>query len=442
MDRFAIEKLNKWRLNPDRKPLVLTGARQVGKTWLLKSFGQKEFANLAYVAFDGNPALVDFFKGGYSDVQRLITGLQAATGVPIVPNETLIVFDEVQLCPEALTSLKYWQENAPEYAIVAVGSLLGLHLQAGSGYPVGKTDSMTLYPMSFGEFLLAVGEGGLWEILNSAERTLYDSFSSRLIELLRLYFIVGGMPAAVTAFLRNRNPGDVRNVQLGILSDYDRDFAKHVPKNQLARIRSLWRSLPVHLAKEDKRFVASAVSGVKQARDLRDPFVWLESAALAYRVWNVTKPAIPLAAYQNHLFKFFGLDVGLLAAQSSIPVKALLEGNRLFTEFKGALVEQYVQQELRASCAMNPFYWSRADSQAEVDFIVESDDGLVPIEAKAERNVKAKSLRVFREKFAPPIAVRTSLSPYSKTDGLVDIPLYALSTLKTELGSLIGGKTF
>ncbi len=433
MDRFAIEKLNKWRLSPDRKPLVLTGARQVGKTWLLKSFGEKAFSNLAYVAFDGNPALVDFFKGGYSDVKRLITGLQAATGMSIVPNETLIVFDEVQLCPEALTSLKYWQENAPEYAIVAAGSLLGLHLQEGTGYPVGKTDSMTLYPMSFGEFLLAVGEGGLWEILNSDDRTLYNSFSSRLIELLRLYFIVGGMPAAVAAFLRNRNPVDAREVQLGILSDYDRDFAKHVPRNQLARIRSLWRSLPVHLAKEDKRFVASHVSGVKQARDLRDPFIWLESAALAYRVWNVTKPAIPLAAYQNHLFKFFGLDVGLLAAQSSIPVKAVLEGNRLFTEFKGALVEQYVQQELRSSCAMNPYYWSRADSQAEIDFLVECEDGIVPIEAKAERNVRAKSLGVFREKFAPSIAVRTSLSSYSRKDGLVDIPLYALSTLEREL---------
>lgn len=433
MDRFAIEKLNKWRLGPNRKPLVLTGARQVGKTWLLKSFGQKEFSNIAYVAFDGNPALVDFFKGGYSDVKRLITGLQAATGVTIVPNETLIVFDEVQLCSEALTSLKYWQENASEYAVVAAGSLLGLHLQAGSGYPVGKTDSMTLYPMSFGEFLLAVGESGLWEILNSDDKKLCDSFALRLTELLKIYFIVGGMPGAVAAFLRNRNPADARDVQLGILSDYDRDFAKHVPKNQLSRIRSLWRSLPVHLAKEDKRFVASQVSGVKQSRDLRDPFIWLESAALAYRVWNVTKPAIPLAAYQNHLFKFFGLDVGLLAAQSSIPVKALLEGNRLFTEFKGALVEQYVQQELRASCAMNPFYWSRADSQAEVDFLVESDDGPVPIEAKAERNVKAKSLAVFREKFAPPIAVRTSLSPYSRVDGLVDIPLYSLSSLKREI---------
>jgi predicted AAA+ superfamily ATPase len=433
MDRFAIEKLNKWRLGPNRKPLVLTGARQVGKTWLLKSFGQKSFSNLAYVAFDGNPELVDFFKGGYSDIKRLIMGLQAATGVPIVPNETLIVFDEVQLCSEALTSLKYWQENASEYAVIAAGSLLGLHLQAGSGYPVGKTDSMTLYPMSFGEFLLAVGESGLWEILNSDDKKLCDSFASRLTELLKIYFIVGGMPGAVAAFLRNRNPADARDVQLGILSDYDRDFAKHVPKNQLSRIRSLWRSLPVHLAKEDKRFVASQVSGVKQSRDLRDPFIWLESAALAYRVWNVTKPAIPLAAYQNHLFKFFGLDVGLFAAQSSIPVKALLEGNRLFTEFKGALVEQYVQQELRASCAMNPFYWSRADSQAEVDFLVESDDGPVPIEAKAERNVKAKSLGVFREKFLPPIAVRTSLSPYSRVEGLVDIPLYSLSSLKREI---------
>ena len=429
MNRSAFEALESWKASPDRKPLVLSGARQVGKTWLLKEFGRKSFKHVAYAAFDGNPALKDFFKSGYSDIPRLIIGLQAATGVAIVPNDTLIVLDEIQLCPEALTSLKYWQENAPDYMVVSAGSLLGIHLQEGSGYPVGKTESMTLYPLSFGEFMVAIGEERLWEVVESCDWTLLAAFAARLTELLHIYLYVGGMPASVTAFLRNRNPADARKVQLDILSDYDRDFAKHVPKNQLPRVRALWRSLPVHLAREDKRFVSTAVEGVRQARDLRDAFSWLESAGLAYRVWNVTKSALPLAAYRNHLFKFFGVDVGLLAAQAAVPSKAILEGSRLFTEYKGALTEQYVQQELRAACGLLPYYWSQPDSQAEMDFLVEGEDGPVPIEAKAERNIKAKSLQVFRKKFSPPISVRTSLLPYARSEGLLDLPLYALATL-------------
>ena len=429
MKRFIIEELEKWKVRPDRKPLVMSGARQVGKTWLLKEFGRTSFKRVAYAAFDGNPALIDFFKAGYSDVSRMITGLQAVTGVAIVPDETLVVLDEIQLCPEALTSLKYWQEDAPQYAVVAAGSLLGLHMQEGSGYPVGKTESMTLYPLSFGEFLTAVGEERLWEIVKSCDWEMAAPFAARLTEFLRMYLYVGGMPAAVAAFLRTRNPSDAHRVQLDILSDYDRDFAKHVPKNQLPRVRALWHSLPVHLARVDKRFVSSAVEGVRQARDLRDAFSWLESAGLAYRVWNVTKSALPLASYRNHLFKFFGVDVGLLAAQASVPAKAIFEGNRLFAEYKGALVEQYVQQELRAACGLLPYYWSRPDSQAEVDFLVEGEDGPVPIEAKAERNLKAKSLSVFRAKFSPPLSVRTSLSPYSRSKGLLDLPLYALAVI-------------
>ena len=436
MQRFILDKLDAWRKNPERKPLVLSGARQVGKTWILKEFGKKRFTHLAYAAFDGNPALVDFFKGGYSDIQRLVAGLQAATGVSIVPNETLIVLDEIQLCPEALTSLKYWNENAPEYAVIAAGSLLGLHLQAGTGYPVGKTQSMTLYPLSFGDFLCALGENSLFELVKSREWGLLASFAAKLTELLRLYLFVGGMPAAVSGFLHNRNPGDARAVQKGILLDYDRDFAKHVPKNLLPRTQALWRSLPVHLSKADKRFVATEVEGVRQARDLRDPFIWLESAGLCYRVWNVSKPSIPLASYRNHLFKFFGVDVGLLSAQSAVPAKAILEGNRLFTEFKGALTEQFVQQELRAACSFEPYFWAQPDSQAEMDFLLESEDGPIPVEAKAETNVKAKSLAVFRKRFNPPMAVRTSLLNYAKGDGLLDIPLYALASLPDELSGI------
>ena len=432
MKRFALEKLQKWRQRTDRKPLVLTGARQVGKTWLLKEFGRAEFRNLAYVAFDGNPAIRDFFKAGYSDVTRLVTGIQADTGVAVTPHDTLIVLDEIQLCPEALTSLKYWQENAPEYAVVAAGSLLGLELQEGTGYPVGKTQSLQLYPISFGEFLCALGEEKLWELVCSGDRAMLGAFAGRMKEMLCLYFYVGGMPAPVDAFAKSRNPADARQVQSQILIDYDRDFAKHVPKNQLPRIRALWRSLPKHLAKEDKRFVAKEVEGVKQARDLRDPFMWLEGAGLGYRVWNVTKPNIPLAAYQNHLFKFFGVDVGLLAAQSDIPARAILEGDKMFSEFNGALTEQYVQQELRAACSMSPYFWSRPDSQAEIDFLVECESGIVPIEAKARCNLKAKSLSLFRSKFNPNLAIRTSLADYRRSGDLVDLPLYALATLPAE----------
>lgn len=433
MKRDIIGKLEAWRTKVARKPLVLSGARQVGKTWILKEFGSRSFEHLAYVALDGNPDVVEFFKAGYSDVRRLVVGLNAATGVPILPGKTLIVLDEIQVCPEALTSLKYWQENGGEYAVVAAGSLLGLQLQTGTGYPVGKTEAMTLYPMSFGEFLSAMGEDSLRGIVASRDWPLVCSFSTRLEEMLKFYLYVGGMPAAVEAFAVNHNLSDAREVQRAILLDYNRDFAKHVPKFQLPRVQALWRSLPLHLSKTDKRFVAAEVDGIRQARDLRDPFIWLENAGLCHRVWNVAKPSIPLAAYRNHLFKFFGVDVGLLSAQSSLSAKTILEGSRIFTEFKGALTEQYVQQELRASGGFEPYFWARPDSQAEVDFLVEAEDGPVPIEAKADRNVKAKSLAVFRDRFHPQLAVRTSLSSYAFKDGLLDIPLYALQALAGEM---------
>lgn len=433
MYRTLLTQLEKWRCKANRKPLILSGARQVGKTWLLKEFGRLYFKNVAYIALDGNPAVANFFKAGYSDINRLIVGLSAATGVPMVPDETLLILDEIQVCPEALTSLKYWQETAPGYAVVAAGSLLGLQLQPGSGYPVGKTDALTLFPLSFGEFLMALEERGLAELIAAADYPLVKAFSPRLQEFLALYFFVGGMPAAVNAFLENRNPGDARSVQKALLLDFERDFAKHVPTAQVARLRAIWQSMPLQLSRQDKRFVAKEVPGVRQARDLHDPFVWLESAGLCHRVWNVTKPFLPLASYRNHLFKCFGVDVGLLAAQSAVPAKAILEKNRLFTEFKGALTEQYVQQELRAVCGIEPYYWAQPNSQAEVDFLIQSDDGVIPVEAKAERNLKAKSLSVYQDKYHPTLAIRTSLADYSKRNGLLDIPLYALAALPSEL---------
>jgi len=432
MHRYFIEELEKWAKNPFRKPLVLSGARQVGKTWLLKEFGRTRFKRMAYVNFDRNEPLKALFAGRF-DLKKLLTGLQIESGAAITPQDTLIVLDEIQECGDALSSLKYWEEEAGEYVVAAAGSLVGLSVLAGTGYPVGKTDSLTLYPMTFLEFLLANGEEGLADVLVSEAHELEHTFAEKFELWLKLYYVIGGMPRVVSTFAATSSVSEARKVQKGILSDYERDFAKHAPKLQLPRIRAIWRSLPVQLAKEDKRFVAAAVevraNEKTRARDLKDPFEWLEAAGLVYRIWNVTKPGVPLAAYQNHMFKLFGLDVGLLAAQSGLEARTVLEGTRVFTEFKGALTEQYVQQELRAIGNVTPYTWAPADSTAEVDFLVEHAGDVVPIEAKAERNLKAKSLGIYREKFAPSRAVRTSLATRKSVDGLDDVPLYAIGMM-------------
>ena len=434
MKRFFIEKLKDWKSKVNRKPLVLSGARQVGKTWLLKEFGRIAFKNTAYVNFDKNEELKAVFENGF-DFKDIISAIQAVCNVDIVPSETLIIFDEIQLCPNALRSLKYWQEDYPQYHIAAAGSLIGLSLMEGSGYPVGKTNSMTLYPMSFSEFLTASGEEKLSDLIVSGNAAVINVFHDTLSRRLKEYLFVGGMPAAVSAFVQNRSFAAARSEQMEILSDYGRDFGKHAPKEMLPRIRALWRSLPAQLAKEDKRFVAADVIGENgnkmRSRDLKDPFEWLEAAGIAYRVWNVTKPNVPLDSYRNHLFKFFGVDVGLLCAHSSLDAKSVVDGNRIFTEFKGALTEQFVQQELRAASALEPFFWSAPRSQAEIDFLVEADGMIVPIEVKAERNLKAKSLQVFRQKFQPALSVRTSLAEYEPQEGLLNLPLYAIGTFRS-----------
>ena len=434
MKRFFIEKLKDWKSKVNRKPLVLSGARQVGKTWLLKEFGRIAFKNTAYVNFDKNEELKAVFENGF-DFKDIISAIQAVCNVDIVPSETLIIFDEIQLCPNALRSLKYWQEDYPQYHIAAAGSLIGLSLMEGSGYPVGKTNSMTLYPMSFSEFLTASGDEKLSDLIVSGNAAVINVFHDTLSRRLKEYLFVGGMPAAVSAFVQNRSFAAARSEQMEILSDYGRDFGKHAPKEMLPRIRALWRSLPAQLAKEDKRFVAADVIGENgnkmRSRDLKDPFEWLEAAGIAYRVWNVTKPNVPLDSYRNHLFKFFGVDVGLLCALSDLDAKSVVDGNRIFTEFKGALTEQFVQQELRAASALEPFFWSAPRSQAEIDFLVEADGMIVPIEVKAERNLKAKSLQVFRQKFQPALSVRTSLAEYEPQEGLLNLPLYAIGTFRS-----------
>ena len=432
MERRALEKLKQWRDKPNRKPLVLSGARQVGKTWLLKEFGNTCFPKTAYVNFDKTESAKTLFEGDF-DLPGILSGLQAICETEITPKDTLIVLDEIQLCPAALKSLKYWQDDAGDYCVAAAGSLIGLSLAEGSGYPVGKTNSLTLYPMSFQEFLAALGEAKLADLIRELNWRVLGSFHERLVRRLREYLFVGGMPAAVAAYSENRSFAAAREEQLEILSNYDRDFAKHAPKVQVPRIRAIWRSLPAQLAKEDKRFVMTQVEveGKKaRSRDLKDPFEWLEAAGLCYRAWNVSKPNVPLDAYRNCIFKLFGLDVGLLGAQSKLNAKAVVEGCRVFTEFKGALTEQFVQQEIRAEAGVVPFYWSAPDSRAEVDFLVETESGVVPVEAKAERNLQAKSLKRYAELFGPQNSIRTSMAEWRQSGSLLDIPLYAIGRLK------------
>lgn len=433
MKRFFMDRLDEWLRGANRKPLVLNGARQVGKTWLLKEFGRTRFESLAYVNFEKTPAAAAIFRNGFR-LRDALADIEALCGTRVEPRRTLLFFDEIQLCPDAIRSLKYWQEDAPDLVVVSAGSLIGLALLEGTGWPVGKTRSMTLRPLSFREFLCAVGDEPLSDLVAEGDARRFALFSERLVRRLKEYLCVGGMPSAVATFAETGSFADARRHQRDILSDYERDFAKHAPATLVPRLRALWKSLPRQLAKEDKRFVSSEVpaadGGKSKSRDLRDAFEWLEAAGVAHRVWNVSRPGLPLDAYRNHVFKFFGVDVGLLAAQSRLEPRTILEDDAIFTQFKGALTEQYVQQELRAAADAEPFYWTTPDSRTEIDFLVELSGLVVPVEAKAALNLHAKSLKSYRTRFSPPLSVRTSLAPLHRGEGgLLDLPLFAIGNL-------------
>lgn len=428
MERITMAKLLDWKDSPHRKPLILNGARQVGKTWLLKEFGQREFRNVAYVNFDNNPALADQFERGY-DVPRILLAVQAESHERVLPGETLVIFDEIQECPRALTSLKYFQENAPEIAIAAAGSLLGITLHGGTGFPVGKVDMLDLYPMSFREFLDAANESILRELIDAGDWSMMSSFSARLIELLRQYYYVGGMPEAVSAFLQEGSFAEARRIQEQILYGYERDISKHLSVTETEYTLAAWRSLPAQLGRENKKFVFGHIKEGARAKNYRAAITWLVQAGLALQVPRVSKPGIPLAAYGDEsAFKLFALDVGLLGAMAGIGQESILSGNALFTEFKGALTEQYVCQELVAECGMKPFYWSAENSSGEIDFIVQRDTCTYPIEVKAAENLRAKSLRAFCEKYDGMAARRFSLSGYRDDGWMRNIPLYAIGS--------------
>jgi predicted AAA+ superfamily ATPase len=430
MRRTKLAELIGWKNSNSRKPLIIRGARQVGKTWLMKEFGNTQYAQTVYVNFEKNKRLKTLFADDF-DIKRVIIALQAESGLTIQPENTLLIFDEIQAVPEAITALKYFCEDAPEFHIVAAGSLLGVALHAHISFPVGKVAFMDLVPLTFLEFLDAIGENALVEMLHSADWKLITAYKLKYIERLRQYYYVGGMPEAVLKFSENNNFTEVRVIQKQILEAYEQDFSKHAPLEIVPRIRMVWNSIPAQLAKEHRKFIYGIIKEGSRAKDYELAISWLIDCGQVSKVCRANKAALPLKAYEDRsAFKLFLVDVGLLAAMGNIEAQTLLEGNAIFTEFKGALTEQYVFQQLNSANDFVIYYWSAERSSAEIDFMVQYNSLIVPIEVKAEENLQAKSLKVYVEKFSPKLAVRTSMSDFRKQDWLTNLPLYAISVLK------------
>ncbi|MDG6242297.1 ATP-binding protein [Glaesserella parasuis] len=433
MQRKILQSLQNWKQNPNRKPLIIQGARQVGKTWAMKHFGEQSFEQVAYINFDNNPRMKTLFSGDY-DINRLILGLKIESGVDIQAHNTLIIFDEVQEVPQALSSLKYFYENAPEFYIVSAGSLLGVSLHHQVSFPVGKVDFLPLYPMDFHEFLLAVGKQDLVELLNLKDWSLISAMKSRYIELLRQYYFVGGMPEAVKVFIETQNVDAVRQVQKNLLMAYEQDFSKHIRDGQtVQKVRSIWHSIPEQLAKENKKFIYANLQKGVRSKDYEIALQWLKDSGLVHSVPRIKKPHLPLSAYQDNAFKLYGLDIGLLSAQSHLDASVLLDGSRIFSEFKGALTEQYVLQQLIANQDNPVFYWATEKGTAEVDFVVQQKQAVIPIEVKAEENLKAKSLKVYVEQFQPEHAFRFSMADYREQDWMVNVPLYSIESIANNI---------
>ena len=431
MKRHAMHLLEKWRNNPARKPLIIRGARQVGKTWLMKEFGQKFFHSVAYINFENNERMRQVFQGDLG-IKRLIAALQIESGVSISARDTLLIFDEVQEVPQALTALKYFQEKAPEYPIVAAGSLLGVAMHEGTSFPVGKVFFMDLYPMSFTEFLDATGNENLHELIQQRDWDLITPFKDRYIELLRSYYFIGGMPEAVASFVEQNNYSEVREIQIRLLTAYEQDFSKHASSQAIPRIKMVWNSIPAQLARDNRKFVYGSLRKGARAKDFELAIQWLHDCGLIYQIPRVAKPAMPLTAYQGNGFKMFMLDVGLLAAKSGLDSRSILEGNTIFEEFKGSLTEQYVLQQLHSELDISPCYWSNENGQAEVDFVFQNGSDIIPLEVKAAENLQSKSLKSYCAKYSPVIAIRTSMSDYRQEEKLTNLPLYAISQLQKE----------
>lgn len=432
MYRMAMENLLAWKQSRRRKPLIIEGARQVGKTWLMKEFGRQAYADTVYINFDSNARMAELFASDL-DTKRLVLGLELYAGRKIDPEHALLIFDEVQEVPRALAALKYFCEDAPQYHIVCAGSLLGIALHRGTSFPVGKVDFLKLYPLSFQEFLMAIGKQQFSELLDQQDFSMITSFRETYADALKQYYFVGGMPEAVESFAENQDFNEVRQIQKRILAAYEQDFSKHAPNEVVPRLRMLWNSIPAQLAKENKKFIYGLVREGARAKDYETALLWLSDCGLVHRVSRVNAPGIPLRAYEDmKAFKLFVLDVGLLGCMTGLHQRTLLDGNALFVEFKGALTEQYVCQQLKTLADLELCYYTNDRGSCEVDFVVDTGGRVMPLEVKAETNLRAKSLKTYREKFSPELAIRTSMADYRKEDGLVNLPLYAIG----QIGSL------
>ena len=432
MYRIAIEKLYEWKNSKRRKPLIIEGARQVGKTWLMKEFGKQAYADTVYINFDSNSRMADLFSADL-DTDRLIMGLELYAGRKINPDNTLLIFDEVQEVPRALASLKYFYENAPQYHIVCAGSLLGIALHQGTSFPVGKVDFLKLYPLSFSEFLMATGNERFAELLKKQDYEMITSFKQTYIDALKHYYFVGGMPEAVQSFAESKDFNEVRAIQKRILAAYEQDFSKHAPNEIVPKIRMLWNSIPSQLARENKKFIYGLVREGGRAREYETAIMWLSDCGLVHKVSRVNAAGIPLKAYEDlKAFKLFIVDVGLLGCMTGLRQRTLLDGDDLFVEFKGALTEQYVCQQLKTIEDLGVYYYTNDRGSCEIDFVVDTGEQIVPIEVKAETNLRAKSLKTYRERFEPELSVRTSMADYKKEDWLLNLPLYAIENITVE----------
>ena len=426
MYRSAMEQLNKWKQKTNKKPLIIRGARQVGKTWLMKEFGKTAYEKTVYINFDNNPQMKELFSLDMR-IDRIIMGLELYVGHKIGPHNTLLIFDEVQEVPKALSSLKYFNETAPEYQIVCAGSLLGIALHQGTSFPVGKVEFMDLYPLSFTEFMRAMGKEQFVDLLDKGDFEMATMFRQDYVDLLKYYYYVGGMPEVVQSFVDNRDFNEAREIQERILAAYEQDFSKHAPNEAVPRIRMLWNSIPAQLTKENKKFIYGIIKEGARAKDYETALMWLTDCGLVHKVYRVTAPSIPLKAYEDlKAFKLFLADVGLLGCMVRLNQSVLLDGNELFKEFKGALTEQYVLQQLKTVKGVDTYYWTNDRGNAEIDFLIDTGNEVVPIEVKAETNLKAKSLKTFCEKYNPKMAIRTSMTDYKQEDWLLNLPLWAV----------------
>ncbi len=429
MYRIAIEKLLKWKESKHRRPLIIEGARQVGKTWLMKEFGRQAYADTVYINFDANSRMAQLFASDL-DTERLLMGLELYAGRKIDADNTLLIFDEVQEVPRALASLKYFYENAPDYHIICAGSLLGIALHEGTSFPVGKVDFLKLYPLSFKEFLMATGKEKFAELLDKQDFQMITNFKQTYIDALKYYYFVGGMPEVVQSFADDKDFNEARDIQKRILLAYEQDFSKHAPNEIVPKIRMLWNSIPAQLAKENRKFLYGLVREGARAKEYETALMWLSDCGLVHKVNRVNTAGIPLKAYEDlKAFKLFVADVGLLGCMVGLNQRTLLDGNDLFVEFKGALTEQYVCQQLKTIEDLGVYYYTNDRGSCEVDFVVDTGELVVPVEVKAQVNLKAKSLKTYQEKFSPKVSVRTSMTDYKKEDWLINLPLYAIEQI-------------